>query len=397
MKSDDDRLAIEGGPKAITMDQEDALKWPVIGRQEEEALLELLRKNEISLSDEPKKLEAEFGTYLGAKFALAEVNGTAALYAAMFAIGIGEGDEVICPSYTYWATAMPATTLGARVVFCEVDPHSLNMDPQDFKRRITTKTKAVIPVHLWGLPCEMDEITEIAREHGIKVIEDACHAHGAEYRGKKTGTLGDIGVFSFQASKNLPGGEGGMLVTNNEEYYYRAVTLGHYRRAAELPERYSRYRHTSFGFKHRMSPLHAAITRVQLRHLDERNQRRNRNIGILLDFLDSLPGFDIYHTPEYMKRVYYENDIVYREEETGLPIERLIEMLKAEGARVRRDRYPLLHQQPFFTERGSDPEDLPVTREINNRIIALPTFPNDDGSLVEQYIEAFRKVSRAFK
>ncbi len=392
-----DRLAINGGPMAITLDQGEALRWPVMGREEEEAVIELIRNGYISVSEEPKKLEMEFGGYLGAKYALAEVNGTAANYAALFAIGVGEGDEVICPSYTYWATAMPAATLGAKVIFCEINPDTLNLDPEDFKRKITPRTRAVIPVHLWGLPAEMDDIISIAREHDIKVIEDACHAHGAEYRGRKAGTIGDIGFFSFQASKNLPGGEGGMFVTDNEEFYFKAITLGHYRRAAELPESYSRYQHTSFGFKHRMSPLHAAITRVQLRRLDERNAKRNRNVEKLLSALANIPGFYVYKTPDYIKRVYYENNVVYREEETGVSKERLIEMLKAEGAIVRGDRYPLLHQQPYFVERGSNPDDLPVTIDINNRVLALPTFPNDDGSLVEQYIYAFRKVAEGFK
>ncbi|MBA7477455.1 MAG: aminotransferase class V-fold PLP-dependent enzyme [Spirochaeta sp.] len=392
----DDNLAVNGGAKAITLEQEEALRWPRLTEEDEQAVVELMRKNEISVSEEPEKLEKEFAQFLGAEYALAETNGTAALHAALFVLGIKEGDEVICPSYTYWATAMPAVILGAKVVFCEVDPKTLNMDPEDFRKRITSRTKAVIPVHLWGLPCEMDEIIAVARKNNIAVIEDACHAHGAEYRGKKVGTLGDFGFYSFQASKNLPGGEGGMLITNNEEYYFQAVTLGHYRRAAGLPERYSKYQHTSFGFKHRMSPLHAAITRVQLKTLEEKNKIRNANIEKLLKALESLPGFEIHRPPSYIKRVYYENDVVYRGEKTKVPIDRLIEMLKAEGALVRRDRYPLLHQQPYFVERGSNPEDLPVTREINEHIIALPTFPGDDGRLVEQYIEAFRKVAKAF-
>jgi len=392
----DKELAINGGLKAITYDQEEALRWPVLTEEDERAVVTLMRKNEISVSEEPVKLEKEFGSYLGTEYALSEVNGTAALYAALFALGVSEGDEVICPSYTYWATAMPAATLGAKVIFCEADSKSLNMDPEDFRKKITPRTKAVIPVHLWGLPCEMDDIISIAKENDIAVVEDACHAHGAEYRGKKTGTIGDIGIFSFQASKNLPGGEGGMMVTSNREYYYRAVTLGHYRRAAGLPGKYGKYQHTCLGFKHRMSPLHAAIVRVQLKTLDKKNKIRTSNIEKLLHVLAGIPGFHVYRPPEYIKRVYYENDIVYRGEETGVPMNRLIEVLKAEGAIVRQDRYPLLHQQPYFTERGSNPEDLPVTREIREHVIALPTFPGDDGKLVDQYIEAFRKVANVF-
>ena len=391
-----EKLAVNGGAKAITMDQEEALRWPRFTEKEEHAVLELIRKNETSVSEEPLKLEKEFSKFLGAEYALAEVNGTSALYAALYVLGIKGGDEVICPSYTYWASAMPAVTLGAKVVFCEVNPKTLTLDPSDFKKKITSRTKAVIPVHLWGIPCEMDEIMAIAKEHGIAVVEDACHAHGAEYKGHKMGTIGDIGFFSFQASKNLPGGEGGMLVTGNKDYYYQAITLGHYRRAAELPDEYSKYQHTCLGFKHRMSPLHAALTRVQLETLEEKNRIRKHNIEKLLKVLEELPGFHVYWPPSYMERVYYENDIVYRGDETGVPIDRLIEMLNAEGAIVRRDRYPLLHQQPFFIERGSNPDALPVTQEINNHIIALPTFPGDDGSLVDQYIKAFKKVAASF-
>jgi perosamine synthetase len=389
-------LAINGGSKAITLDQKTALQWPVLTEEDEQAVLGVMRRNETSLSDEPLKLEKEFAEYLGAKYVLAEINGTSALYAALFVLGIGPGDEVICPSYTYWASAMPAATLGAKVIFCEIYPDSLDLDVEDFKRKITLNTKAVIPVHLWGVPCKMDEIISIAKDNNIAVVEDACHAHGAEYKGKKTGTLGDFGIFSFQASKNLPGGEGGMLITNNRDYLHKATTLGHYRRAADLPEEYSKYQHTCLGFKHRMSPLHAAITRVQLKTLDEKNRIRKDNIEKLLKALEELPGFHIYWPPSYIKRVYYENDVVYREEETGVPIEGLIKMMEAEGAILRRDRYPLLHQQPYFIERGSNPKDLPVTREINEHIMALPTFPGDDGSLVDQYIDAFVKVAGTF-
>ncbi len=391
-----ENLAISGGPKAITLDQKEALRWPILTEEDEQAVLDVMRKNETSLSDEPMKLEKEFAEYLGAEYALAEVNGTSALYAALFVLGIGPGDEVICPSYTYWASAMPAETLGAKVIFCEVYPDSLDMDVEDFRRKITPKTKAVIPVHLWGLPCKMDEIIEVAGKNNIAVIEDACHAHGAEYKGRKAGTIGDFGIFSFQASKNLPGGEGGMLITNNKDSLYRATTLGHYRRAADLPEEYSKYQHTCLGFKHRMSPLHAAITRVQLKTLDEKNRIRKDNIEKLLRALEELPGFHIYWPPSHIRRVYYENDVVYRGEETGVPIERLIKMMEAEGAVIRQDRYPLLHQQPYFIERGSNPDDLPVTRDINNHILALPTFPGDDGSLVNQYIDAFMKVVGTF-
>lgn len=389
-----EKLALWGGKQSITLDQEEALLWPRLTSEDEEAVLRLLRKGEISVSEEPRLLEKELGSrYLGARFALATGNGTAALQAALFAAGLKPGNEVIVPSYTYWASVMPAAAMGAGVVFCEIDPATLTLDPADFRRKITPRTRVVIPVHLWGLPCAMDEILRAAREHGIIVIEDACHAHGAEYRGRKAGTIGDIGFFSFQASKNLPGGEGGMMVTGNEAYYNRAVALGHYRRTAELPEPYCRYRHTSFGFKHRMSPLHAAIARTQLKSLDQNNARRNANIEKLRSALRTIPGFSIPETPGHIRRVYYENNVIYRSGETGVPKERVVEALIAEGARVRGERYPLLHMQPYFVERGSDPDALPITRGTVEEIVSFPTFPWDDGRLVDQYIDALRKVA----
>lgn len=389
-------LAIHGGSKAITLDQEAALAWPQLTQEDEDAVMTLVRSGDLSVSQEPRKLEAEFAAYVGMPHALAEVNGTAALHSAFYALGIGPGDEVICPSYTYWASAMPAAALGARIVFAEIDPATLNVDPADLQARITSRTKAIVVVHLWGMPCDMDRITSIAEAHGLAIVEDAAHSHGARYRGKKTGALATVSCFSFQSSKNMPAGEGGMLLTSDKDIYRKAVVLGHYRETAQLDGDYSKYQHTGAGFKYRMSPLHAAIARVQLRHLDERNGIRNRNIQQLHAALRDIPGFRIPEAPENSERVYYENNVIYDETETGVPKSTLIEALEAEGAIVRGDRYPLLHVQPYFVERGSDPEDLPVTRRTVDQIVSLPTFPGDDGRLVQQYVDAVRKTAALF-
>lgn len=391
------RLAIEGGPKAITLDQEEALRWPQLTQEDHDAVMELVRNGDISVSDEPRKFEKEFSSYIGMPYALAEVNGTAALHTAYHVLGIGPGDEVVGASYTYWASLMPAAVLGAKIVFCEIDPGTLNVDPEDLRRRITPKTKAISVVHLWGSPCDMDAINAVAAEHGIPVVEDAAHAHGAVYKGVKAGALATVSAFSFQASKNLPAGEGGMLFTSDQELFYKAVVLGHYREAADLPEQYAKYRHTCGGFKYRMSPLHAAIGRVQLRQLDRKNAQRNRNIETLNAVFREIPGLIVPRPAEGAERVYYENNVVYDETVTGVPFDRLLEMLTAEGAIVRGDRYPLLHMQPYFVERGSNPDDLPLTRDTVGKILALPTFPGDDGTLVAQYVDAFRKVAETFR
>ena len=391
-----EKLAIDGGEKAITLDQTEANKWPPLGEEEFAAVKRVMQMPDFY--EEAYTLEEEFKDYIGSRYALAHNNGTAAIHAAFFALGIGPGDEVITPSYTYWATCMPILTWGGIPVFAEVDPETCNIDPEDIKRRITSRTKAIIVVHLWGLPCEMDEIMEIARRYNLKVIEDAAHAHGAEYKGKKVGAIGDIGCFSFQASKLMVGIEGGMLVTNNQGYYERAMALGHYRRLNNLPSEsfYRKYYATCFGFKYRIHPLAAAIARVQLKHLDERNKKRNENIEYLDAKLDDLPGIRTFKTPSYMKRVYYQHEIVLEEEKLRVSKEKVIEALRAEGAEVSGERYPLQHQQPIYKEKNIPVEHLPVTERIRDKILSLPTFPQADFDLLDQYAEAFRKVTTAY-
>lgn len=405
-------LALKGGPKAITIDDTEALKWPQIGEEEVKAVTALLMKGELSISEETYAFEKEFADYLGAKYALAHNNGTAAIHAAFFAVGVGPGDEVITPSYTYWATAMPILSCNAVPVFADVDPRNLCLDPNDVRRKITPQTKAIIVVHLWGMPAEMDDLVEIARENDLALIEDASHAHGAEYKGKKIGTIGDIGCFSLQTSKLMIGGEGGVLVTDNEEYYERAVALGHYERISNLSERYRRYAHTCFGWKYRISPLASAIARVQLRHLDERNSKRNRNLDYLNRELGKIRGIEPFETPPHVKRVYYEYRIRFNSDHlSGISRDRLMEALHAEGAKVTAERYPLLHLQPIFQERNTYGKgcpfdcphvkrkvfykkgDLPVTERVQENILRLPTFPNAEKPLLDQYVDAFRKVA----
>jgi len=390
------KLAVDGGRKAITLDQTEANKWPPLGEEEFAAVKRVMQMPDFY--EEAYILEEEFKNYIGSKYALAHNNGTAAIHAALFAVGIGPGDEVITPSYTYWATCMPVLTWGGIPVFAEVNPETCNIDPEDIKRRITSKTKAIIVVHLWGLPCEMDEIMEVAKRYNIKVIEDAAHAHGAEYKGKKVGSIGDIGCFSFQASKLMVGIEGGMLVTNNQGYYERAMALGHYRRLKSLPPEsiYQKYHATCFGFKYRIHPLAAAIARVQLKHLDERNKKRNKNIEYLDAKLETLPGIRTFKTPSYMKRVYYQHEIILEEEKFKVSKEKFVEALRAEGADVSGERYPLQHQQPIYKEMNIPIEPLPITERIRDKILSLPTFPQANIDLLDQYAEAFKKITTTY-
>jgi len=405
-------LALKGGPRAITLEDVEAFKWPQVGEEEVKAVTALLTRGELSISEETYIFEREFADYFDAKYALAHNNGTASIHAAFFAVGVGPGDEVIAPSYTYWATAMPILSCNAIPVFAEVDPENLCLDPEDVRKRITSQTKAIIVVHLFGMPAEMDELMEIAHANNLALIEDASHAHGAEYRRKKIGTIGDIGCFSLQTSKLMIGGEGGVLVTNNQEYYERAVALGHYERISKLSERYGIYAHTGFGWKYRISPLASAIARVQLRHLDERNAKRNANLSYLNHELGKIRGIEPFATPPYTKRTYYEYRVRFNPNElNGISRDKLVEALQAEGAKVAAERYPLLHLQPVFQERNIygkgcpfdcphvkrkifyEKGDLPVTESVQENILRVPTFPNAEKPLLDQYVDAFRKVA----
>jgi dTDP-4-amino-4,6-dideoxygalactose transaminase len=398
--------AVLGGPRAVTLDGTSANRWPVFTEEDEAAVLAVLRDGDLSTHPVTRELEKDYCAYFGVRHALAHCNGTAALLASFFAINLQPGDEVIVPSATWWASVVPMMWLGAIPVFAETEPQRLGLDPADVEQRITPRTRAIVVVHLLGMPSRMTEILDIARRHGLKVIEDASHAHGARWRGRLCGTLGDVGVFSLQGHKLAPAGEGGILLTNDDALMERATLLGDVVRIWELPTPARRFAATSFGIKTRMSPLNAAVGRVQLRHLDERNARRNGNLVYLSRELEKL-GFDTFFPPAHVQRVYFEYLIRGDVARCGLSMDLLITALQAEGCEVQHPRYPLVHEQPLFTEGAFQaitrlpgnvdipkyrPEALPLTAAGNGRLLRLPAFPNASRELLDQYVLAFRKV-----
>ncbi|MHA1368950.1 MAG: DegT/DnrJ/EryC1/StrS family aminotransferase [Promethearchaeota archaeon] len=391
-----EKLAIDGGPPAITLKQDEYLQWPKLGVEEEELIIDLLRKGEISTSKQVDLLAKEFAGFVGTKYALPQVNGTACLLSAFYALDIGKGDEIIAPTNTYWATVMPACFLGAKVIFCESEPDSLCIDPEDIKKKITDKTKAIVPVHIYGYPCRMDEIMEIAEDHGVAVIEDASHAHGAEYKGKKVGTFGDCAVFSMQGSKIIPAGEAGILVTNDIEIHERSIVLGHYERINGLErKKYKKYERTGFGLKHRLSPLHAAIARCQLKKFPKVNATITRNCETFRDAIKDMPntGFVIPNIPKHVKRVYFMNQVIYENKNGAIPRDDIIFLLRSEGMTIGQSRYQLLHSQPYFVEHGHDPNGFEFTRGLVQKLMSFPNFPWDQkGELVDQYIKGIEKV-----
>jgi perosamine synthetase len=394
----EENLAINGGPKTITIDPQEAaalLKWPRYEPAVIDKVSELIRNGDITYNQNLVfSLGDNFAKYLGAEFCLPVSRGTDALFIAYNILGVGPGTEVICPTYTFWATAMPAANLGAKVVFAEADPQTFNMDPADVRKKVTEKTKLIIPMHSWGMPCEMDEINEIAQEHGIKVVEDASHAHGSVYKGKKIGTLSDISAFSIQNSKLLPAGEGGLFVTNSQEYFEDACAWTDYFLIQQgfAGERWRKYERTGLGWNLRISAINAAIGLEMLQVLDRNNAIINRNCERFNNALEQTGYFRVPHPAPDVTRVYYENIVYYDFEATSIPPQKLMEALRAEGCNINATRYPLLHQQPFFVERGSDPDGLPVTDELLNHLMQLPKFPADNDEIIDQYIAAFQKV-----
>jgi dTDP-4-amino-4,6-dideoxygalactose transaminase len=405
------KLAIQGGDKAITLDQSEASEWPIIDDEVTEAVVNQLQSGEISFSDTIFKFEEEFAAYHGVKHALAHNNGTASIHGALFGVGVGPGDEVITPAATFWGTYMPILSCQAIPVFCDIDPFTGCADPEDIERRISPHTKAIIVVHLGGMPADMDAIMEIAKRHNIFVVEDCSHAHGATYKGKKVGTIGDVGCFSMQGGKLLPSGEGGVMITDNLDYYERAICLGHYERIRDLPEeKYRKYARTCFGYKYRIAPISAAIARVQLRHLDERNKCRDDNVMYLMDGIGECPGiYPVKPAADNFRGYYSRPYIRYAPEELGgLSKEKFIEAVRAEGANVSSsapggsDHLSAVFQEqnhPAFTRPENERAvtyqegDLPVSENPREDLFTIPVFSRPNKALLDQYLEAFRKVA----
>lgn len=399
-----DRPALLGGSPAVTLPQDEALRWPIIGPEDEAAVLEVLRSGAVSIHPVVNELEADYRARFGRAHALAHNNGTGALHAAMHAIGLEPGDEVIVQSATWWASVMPILHQGAIPVFAECEAERGGLDPDDVERRITDRTRAIVIVHLFGMPSRTDALLDLARRRGLKVIEDASHAHGASVDGVPCGRFGDVSVFSMQANKLVPSAEGGMLLTDDEGLLVRALRYGHYERLIPMkdaPDR--RFAATGFGMKFRMSPLSAALARTQLAKLDERNARRHANCRRLAERLQAL-GVHAFIPPTGVERTYFEF-LVRFDGRDGLDAAGLAAALRAEGAQAEAPRYPLLHQQPMFTEgrwasiaridpagRTYDPADLPRTIGLNRSLLRLPAFPNAGEALLDQYATAFEKV-----
>ncbi len=410
-------LALNGGDKAVKSDPGDTFTWPIVTAEDETAVLEVLRRGGMSGTEVTRQFEGELADWFGTEYALCHNSGTAAILTAMFGCGVGRGDEIICQSMTYWGSALQVFNLGGTVVFGELDPHSLCLDPADIEARITPRTKAIIAVHYAGHPTDMDPLMEIAQRHGIKVIEDVSHAQGTLYKGRLTGTIGHVGAMSIMSGKSLVAGEGGFLVTNDAEIYERGVAFGHYERTPEnkRPE-LARFAGLPLGgYKHRMHQLSSAVGRVQLKHYKERIVEIQEGMNYFWDLLEGVPGLRA-HRPSgdsqsTMGGWYAAKGLYVPDELGGLPVARFCAAVRAEGSTTSPGANLLMHLHPVLNEADvfadgkptriahSDrdlrqgPGSLPVTESIPGRCYGIPWFKKYRRQIIEEHALAFRKVA----
>jgi len=357
------------------------LKVQYLNLQEEidQAMAGVINSAQYIKGEEVSAFEKEFAAYCQCDYCIGVGNGTDAIHIVLHALGVGPGDEVITVSHTFIATAEPVTLRGAKPVFIDIEPDTCNMDVNQLESAITDKTKAIIPVHLYGRPVEMDRVMEIARAHNLKVIEDCAQAHGATYRGQKVGSFGDAACFSFFPAKNLGCfGDGGAITTNDPLLAEKIRMLANHGRK-------EKYLHELDGHNSRLDTLHAAVLRVKLRYLDQWNQMRQEIAGAYRRALSGINGLELPpEPPSHSSHVYHL--YVIRANERDRLKAHLEEKQLGVGI-----HYPVpLHLQPAFKafmDSGVSIK-LPVTEEVADTILSLPLYPLMKWGDIDRVIEA---------
>ncbi len=426
MSSDVDKLALKGGPKAVTADSSEQWRRPV--EKEMELIRGLLEKGAISGEGPgtglPYEFETEFGEYIGAEYCVTTDHGSTALASGFYAVGVGPGDEIITPTIGYLGTYGGALFLGARPVFCEPDPNTLLCDPADIEKRITSRTKAICPIHAGGNVCDMDALLEIGRKHGVAIVEDGAHVHGAEWDGKKIGSFGDICCYSLQGAdpggKPVCGGEGGIVTTNNRLYYERVLAFAHLHRAGVKNEftipPYTMLDNEALGQKLRAHPLALAVAKVSLDSLPYRIEKNDAFRERVFAGVGGIAGLRPEATYPKAKRIslYGGFQIIYDAEAfDGLPCATFVEALAAEGVRASVWGWHLEHMRNIFQQgfdlwgEGRGPlsgdfkpyrqGDYPLAEAIMQQAITIPSYiePRDD--YVDQMLVAFGKVAENYQ
>lgn len=355
-------------------------QYDVIGKEIEENVIKVLRSGSYILGENVKNLESEMAKYCGVKNVVSCANGTDALQLALRALDIGEGDEVITVAFTFVATTESVGVVGAKPVFIDINPDTFNLDASLLESKITPKTKAIIPVHLYGQPADMDVIMSTAKKYNLYVIEDCAQAIGAEYKGKKVGSFGDIGCFSFFPTKNLGAfGDGGMMTTNSDFLAKRLTALRNHGGAV-------RYYHDELGLNSRLDEIQAAILRVKAKHIDTWNKKRRENAHRYNELLKNVEGVVtpkeldgttcVYH--QYTIQVPNRDEVHKYLQEQGV------------GAMI---YYPVpLHLQKLHANLGGKEGDLPITEAKTKVVISLPMFPELTEAEQKQVVQTIKEA-----
>ena len=395
-------LALNGGPKAVTFPdakQTALTRWPRYGASEKKALIDMIESNKYYT--ELPIFENEWKEYTKSPFVKAHMNGSSALNSMFFALDLEPGSEILVQSYTFFATILPMRFFGYVPIFVDIDPKTGCFDLEDAKKKITPLTKAILPMHSWGMPAELDKISDYAKEKGLILCEDCAHAHGASMQGKHVGTFGAMSIFSFQTTKVMPAIEGGMGMYKSREHFERASAYGHYEDPPKFPadSPYRKYKETGFGQKYRMHPLAAAIGRQQLRGLDERNALVHSNVRKLNSRLTQLAGISEPFVRPDQKRSYYSANMLFLDEQkAGITREKMVGALKAEGVRASVWEYPeqhnytIYHEAKWWHHPPVIPTSMPGGMQVNKSHFFIPLFYGEQPELVEQYVKAFEKV-----
>ncbi|NQU09382.1 DegT/DnrJ/EryC1/StrS family aminotransferase [bacterium] len=419
-RADQPTLAILGGPKAVSNPPVE--RWRKIDQRVKEAVNRLMDADVSTIPDAGgviHEFEQAFAALTGSRYALAMNSGTATLHSAYVAAGIGPGDEVLVPTYTWHATITPVLHCAATPVFVDLDPATLTISPDDIERKLTRRTKALSIVHVWGNVCNMDRILAIVKRHGLVLIEDCSHAHGASWQGRPVGSMGAIGCFSLQGPKAVSGGEAGVAVTDDPELCDRMILLGHFgRKRVGTNQAIHHIGDMSLGAKYRAHAWAIAMANEDLKRLPELNAKRTRNYQVLNDGLRGCPGLELIEPLPGVQRAGYlefkfklTRDVLKR-----VSRERIVAAIQAEGVPLDADRYSsynytygLLHTAPLFTEfdRRSiggcfyDPEadaaprpvvGLPAAEDVAGRLVGTPAYADTDEESLHQMAAGIRKV-----
>ncbi len=378
------------------------------GAEEEQAALSVIRQGAPTSGEACIQFESDFARYCGSKHARAVTNGTAALFLSMVGLGIEPGDRVITTPMTWIATAAAPATLGAEIDFVDIDPNTYNLDPNQLAEKITPRTKAIIPVHLYGQCCDMDPILEIANKHGIPVVEDACQAVGSEYNGRKAGSMGTTGCFSFHEQKNMSTlGEGGMIVTDDSQLYERiALYRSHCTRVVGRSTKYCQLDESKVpdskafwwqdfddtGYNFRMTDIQAAVGIVQLNKLDELNERRIRNATYLTKALAIVPGLTLPTILPGCIHTFHLYPVMIDARRFGMSkFDFVYAMLHERGIKLG-THYNPLNWSTAFQKRGYRRGQFPNAEKVGESLVTLPINPRQTTESLDYLIESIRAL-----